>query len=64
MFCAVPRAGVEDFLDKYGSFGKVPAGEHPKATRKVCVCVCLSVSLSLCLSVCLSVGQIDDNKLL
>lgn len=30
VFCAVPTAGLPEFYEKYESFGKVPANDHPK----------------------------------
>jgi len=34
VFCAVPKAGVPDFLDNYAKWGKVPAAEHPNFFKK------------------------------
>lgn len=33
VFCAVPKSGVNEFLEKYGMWGKVPANDHPKKSR-------------------------------
>lgn len=33
VFCAVPKSGVPEFLEKYAFYGKVPANDHPKRER-------------------------------
>jgi V-type H+-transporting ATPase subunit C len=33
VFCAVPKSGVPEFLEKYALYGKVPANDHPKRER-------------------------------
>jgi len=34
VFCAVPKSGLQEFMQNYESWGKVPAAEHPKETKR------------------------------
>ena len=34
VFCAVPRSGVQEFMQNYEHWGKVPAAEHPAKFKR------------------------------